>query len=150
LIIKVETMTDYQLKVFEPYEKGEWAGKYRIAVIDPQNFKGYPANFICLLPRIMEKGKPESVFERLFGEKSSQYATELLREALKQEINKEAKSEIQKRLRLLELKKPKVICSECQQEFEEYSKIRYKRRLCQSCLEKRYLQPEIETKVNVW
>jgi hypothetical protein len=136
-------MSDYQLKVFEPYEKGDWAGKYRIAVIDSSNFKGYPANFVCLLPKALEKGKPGSVFERLFGDKSSEYAIELLKEALKQAQDEQVKTEIVRRLRLFEAKKLKLVCSSCREEFEEYTRTRYKRNLCRNCLETKRLLNQV-------
>jgi hypothetical protein len=41
-------MSVYKLKVFEPFGKNDYSKKYRFAVIDPNNFKGYPANFVCV------------------------------------------------------------------------------------------------------
>ena len=135
-------MSEYRLQVvFEPFEKNAWSRRFRFAVIDPKKIKGYPANFICLLPKkIVDAGKPLSVFGRIFGEKSSEFAIELLNEALEQEKDEKVKGELKKRLKLLELERPKLICSSCQREFDEYSRIKYKRRLCKSCLEARFLQ----------
>ena len=131
-------MSDYRLQVFEPFEKNAWSRRYRFAVIDPNKLKGYPANFVCLLPKkIVDPGKPLSEFGRIFGEKSSEFAIELLKEALKQEKDEKVKTELEKRLKLLELERHRLICSSCNKEFEEYSRIKYKRRLCKSCLEAR-------------
>jgi hypothetical protein len=110
-------MSVHRLKVFEPFEKKNWSKQYRFAVIDPNNFKGYPANFVCLLPKeIFESGKPLSPFGRLFGDKSSEYAIELLKEAFKQEEDGEVKTELVKRIRLLQAKRPKLKCTSCHEE----------------------------------
>ncbi len=135
-------MTDYRLQVvFEPFQKNAWSRRYRFAVIDPNNFKGYPANFVCLLPKkIFESGKPVSEFGKKFGEKSLEFAVSLLEQALKQQEDEKVKTELEKRLRSLELERPKLICVCCQQEFEEYGRTKYKRRLCKNCLEARFFQ----------
>jgi hypothetical protein len=132
-------MTDYRLQVvFEPFERNAWSRRYRFAVIDPNKTKGYPANFVCVLPkRIYESGKPVTEFSRLFGKKGSEFAIELLEEALKRECDEKIKTELKKRLSLLMLATPKFICSSCHKEFEKYSRIRYRRTLCRKCLESR-------------
>ncbi len=141
---KVSIMFDYRLKIFEAFEKKNWSKQYRFAVIDPKNYRGYPANFICLLPKeIFESGKPLSPFGKLFGERSPEYAIKLLKEAFKQEKDEEVKNEITKRIKLLEAKKPKLICSSCHETFEEYCKTRYKHKLCKNCLETKILQNQI-------
>ena len=135
-------MSDYRLQVvFEPFQKNAWSRRYRFAVIDPNNFKGYPANFVCLLPKkIFESGKPVSEFGKKFGDKSLEFAVSLLEQALKQQEDEKVKTEIEKRLRILEIESPKLICGCCQQEFEEYGRTKYKRRICKNCLETRFLQ----------
>ncbi len=136
-------MTDYCLQVFEPFEKGAWSKRYRFAVIDPKKLKGYPANFVCILPKkIVDPGKPLSEFGRIFGEKSSEYAIELLKQALNQEKNEKVKTELEKRLKALELERNKLVCGSCNKEFDAYSRIKYKRRLCKSCLEARFRQTQ--------
>lgn len=137
-------MSDYRLQVvFEPVEKKGWSSRYRFAVIDPNKHKGYPANFVCVLPKkIVDAGKPLSEFGRLFGKKSSKLAIELLKDALQQEKDEKIKIELERRIKILESEKAKLICSLCHKEFEEYSKTKYKRRLCKSCLEARLLQIE--------
>lgn len=135
-------MSDYRLQVaFEPSQKSSWSKRYRFAVIDPNKLRGYPANFVCVFPKkIVDPGKPMSEFGRIFGEKSAEFAIKLLREALEQQKDEKVKTELEKRLKLLELERPVLICSSCNKEFEEYSRIKYKRRLCKSCLEARFLQ----------
>jgi hypothetical protein len=134
-------MSVYKLNVFEPFGKNDYLRKYRFAVIDPNNFKGYPANFVCVLPRrIFESGKPVSAFGRLFGDKSSEFAIKLLKAASIQEKDEKVKSELEKRLKLLESQRPKLTCNCCNQEFQEYSRTKYKARLCKSCLELRMRQ----------
>ena len=105
-------MSNYQLKVFEPIGKNDWTRRYRFAVVDPNNFKGYPANFVCVLPaRIFESGKPVTEFGKMFGEKSFELAIELLEEALRQEEDEKVKSELEKRLKNLAITKKKTINS---------------------------------------
>jgi hypothetical protein len=135
-------MFDYQLQVvFEPFQKNSWSRRYRFAVIDPNNFKGYPANFVCLLPKkIFESGKPVSDFGKKIWNKSLEFAVALLEQALKQEKDEKVKTELEKRRRHLELERPKLICGCCHEEFEEYGKTKYKRKLCKNCLESRFLQ----------
>jgi hypothetical protein len=134
-------MSDYRLQVvFEPTDKKAWYRKYRFAVIDPKKVNGYPANFICVFPkRIFEAGKPLSKFGKIFGEKSFELAVELLQDAIKEENNNKVKEELKKRLKAFELARPTLICSYCQQEFEQYSRMKYRRSLCKGCLEKRFL-----------
>ena len=135
-------MSDYRIQVvFETFEKNSRSKRYRFAVIDPNKLRGYPANFVCILPKkIVDAGKPLSEFGRIFGKSSSAFAIELLKDALTQEKDEKVKTEIEKRLKSLELEQAKLICSCCHKEFEASSKIRYKRRLCPSCLEARFLQ----------
>lgn len=141
---QVSLMPDYRLQVvFEPFQKNAWWRRYRFAVIDPKKLKGYPANFICLLPKkIVDPGKPLSEFARIFGEKSSELAIELLKEALWQEKDEKVRTELEKRLDALELQRPKLKCGICHKEFDEYSRIKYKRKLCKNCLEARINQTQ--------
>ncbi|MGO8805493.1 MAG: hypothetical protein ACLQO7_02665 [Candidatus Bathyarchaeia archaeon] len=135
-------VSDYQLQVvFEPNYKNAWSRRYRFAVIDPHKLSGYPANFVCILPKkIFDSGKPLSEFGRIFGQKSSELAIDLLKDALKQENDEKVKVELKKRLEALELERPQLFCSCCHKEFEQYSRMKCKRRLCKICFEKRLLQ----------
>jgi hypothetical protein len=95
-------LPDYKLQIFKPYEKGDWRGRYRLIVIDPNNRTGYPANYVCVLPKkLYDKGKPLSLFVKKFGNKSLNYAVELINEAIKHEQNTQNKAELQKRLDIL-------------------------------------------------
>jgi hypothetical protein len=132
-------MAEYRLQVFESFDTHDWSRKYRFAVINPNKPKGYPANFVCLLPkRIVDAGKPLSEFGRIFGEKSSEFAADLLKDALKQEKNEIIKIELEKRLKIIEPEQPKSVCSSCKKEYYEYSKIKYKHNLCKTCLELKF------------
>jgi hypothetical protein len=95
-------MSDYKIQVCKPYEKGDWRGYYRFMIIDSKDCRGYPANYVCMLPqRICDKGKPLSVFAKKFGDNSVAYAGELLKEAIQREKDNQAKSELEKRLKSL-------------------------------------------------
>jgi hypothetical protein len=132
-----DSMLDYRLQVvFEPFDKNSWSRRYRFAVIDPNKPKGYPANFVCILPKkIVDPGKAVSAFGKIFGDKSSEYAVELLREALAQTKDDKVRLELEKRIRILELEGPRLKCRLCKKEFDEYSRIKRKRRLCKNCYE---------------
>jgi hypothetical protein len=134
-------MSEYRLQViFETIQKNVWTRRYRFAVIDQKKHK-YPANFVCIFPkRIFDSGKPSSAFGRKFGKNSSEFAIGLLKDALMQEKDEKVKIELEKRLNALELERPKLTCCLCNKEFEKYSKVKYKRRLCKSCLELTLLQ----------
>jgi hypothetical protein len=95
-------MSEYSLHVCKPFEMGDWRGQYRFVVVDQKCVRGFPANFICMLPkRIYDKGKPPSVFGRIFGDNSYNYAVKLLLEALQNEKDDEVKFQLKKRLRLI-------------------------------------------------
>ena len=95
-------MSEYRLHVCKPYEMGDWRGEYRFVVVDQKCVRGFPANFICLLPkRIYDKGKPLSVFGRIFGDNSYNYAVKLLLDALHDEKDKEVKFQLKKRLNMI-------------------------------------------------
>ncbi len=119
---------------------GETGWNYRFAVVDKS--KSYPVNFICMLPT-----KPVQIetgigfsgkFGSLFGEKSRDFAFELLNDALKNEQEADIKEEIKKRLKLIEPQKANtVVCSRCKKSFQTQRKQRYKRLLCNECLNQR-------------
>ncbi len=75
------------------------------AVMDMDKAVGYPANFICVLPKQMdETGDYRNIFSNIFGKESQKTAEKLLNEALKFENDPEIMVEIEKRLKLLQLK----------------------------------------------
>jgi hypothetical protein len=67
-----------------------------------------------MLPQNIDQGKVGSVFKGLFGDKSRDFASELLKEALKTETNVKVKTEIQRRLNLIDPNHVNLIkCSRC-------------------------------------
>lgn len=75
------------------------------AVMDMDKATGYPANFICVLPKQMdETGNYRNIFSSIFGKESQKTAEKLLTEALRLENDPEITLEIEKRLKLLQLK----------------------------------------------
>ena len=111
----------------------------RFAVVDLDKSKGYPANFICLLPMDPRaNSKVNSNFSKLFGNKSQKLAKRLLTKALRTERDSEIKAEIKRRLELLEPKPPiQVKCHACGKFFEPKRSI-FKQALCRECKQKRY------------
>jgi hypothetical protein len=96
----VSEMNDYKIQVCKPYERGDWKGTYRFMVINPKDHRGYPANYVCMLPqKIYEKGRPLSVFAKKFGDNSIDFAVKLLKEAIVHEKDTLAKSALEKRLK---------------------------------------------------
>jgi hypothetical protein len=111
----------------------------RFAVVDLDKSKGYPANFICLLPMdLRANSKASNNFSKLFGNKSQKLAKRLLTRALRTERDSEIKAEIKRRLELLEPKPPiQVKCHACGKFFEP-KRSRFKQTLCRECKQKRY------------
>jgi hypothetical protein len=114
---------------------------YRFAIVDYSSSKSYPANFVCMLPTKVDlvKGKSANVFGGLFGDKSVDFAKELLNKALKIESNAEVKTEIERRLRLLDAKQARTVeCSECKKTFKSTKIRKYKKHFCRECYRKRF------------
>ncbi len=114
---------------------------YRIAVVDCSKSKSYPANFVCMLPAKVEpgKGKIANVFGTLFGEKSLDFANKLLNEALESESDAEIKTEIERRLKLINPKQAGTVqCSGCKKTFQPRRLRRYKQHFCNECYHKKF------------
>ena len=79
---------------------------FRFAVVDFCRSKSFPQNFVCMLPVQLGVSKSDSVFLQVFKDKSLEQAKVLLRGVLKTEDDFEVKTEIERRLGLLE---PKVV-----------------------------------------
>jgi hypothetical protein len=130
-----------RLEVFKTNYVGDYSqGRHiRFAVVDLDNSKGYPANFICLLPQDPRaNGKAKNNFSKLFGNEGPELAKQLLTKALKTERDSETKAEIKRRLELLEPKPPvQVKCHVCGSFFEP-RRSGFKRTLCQECRQKKY------------
>jgi predicted alternative tryptophan synthase beta-subunit len=74
----------------------------RFAIIDSDTHKGYPSNFICMLPQHVNMNSEDtSVFAKTFGECRLDLAKKLLTEALQTENDMEIRKEIQERLKML-------------------------------------------------
>jgi hypothetical protein len=71
-------------------------------VVNLDNAKKYPANFVCVLPKPKSSMvKPSTEFSRVFGKDSLRLAKRLLNEALEDEDDAEIRAEIQERLKFL-------------------------------------------------
>jgi hypothetical protein len=110
------------------------------AVVDLERSKDYPLNFVCVLPQQMSvMVKQSSAFAKIFGNDSLKIAKKLLTEALETEDDSEIKTEIEKRLKLLEPKPTiRVKCRVCGNLFEPKVFRRYYQKTCQECSKKMF------------
>jgi hypothetical protein len=135
---------DCRLQVFKRGEMDNSLTKtYRFAVLDLNKAKDYPANFVCMLPLKVDQrnGKTLNVFGELFGDKSVDFAIGLLNDALKNESDVEVKTELERRLKLIDPKKVNLIkCSQCKKVFQPRKIRKYKQNFCDDCLKARYGQ----------
>ena len=112
---------------------------FRFAVVDFSKSQSYPSNFICMLPVQLGAGKSDSVFLKIFGEKSLEQAKALLKEAFEREDDSEIKAEIERRLKLLEPKKvDQIKCSGCGKLFQPRRIRRFKNNFCEECMNKKF------------
>lgn len=122
-------------------EDSNLAKTYRFAVLDFSRSKSYPANFVCMLPVKVDqgKGKIANVFGELYGDKSLDFAIELLNKALKSESDTEVKTEIERRIKLIDPKQANLVkCCVCKKTFQPVRIRKYKQNFCDDCLKKRY------------
>jgi predicted Zn-ribbon and HTH transcriptional regulator len=92
-----------------------------------------------MLPSQFGKGKIDSAFLKLFGDKSSEQAESLLKSALETEDDSEVKAEIERRLKLLEPKGVNPVkCSRCGKLFQPRRIKRFKNNFCEECMKKRF------------
>jgi hypothetical protein len=92
LILKGKTTKDYLSR-----------RRIRFAIIDKDQTREYPTNFICILPQHMNTATAEaSVFAKTFQENPAGIAKRLLIDALQREQDPQIKKEIESRLRQLE------------------------------------------------
>lgn len=120
--------------------------RFRFAVVDLDKSKGYPSNFVCMLPmQISGKARLESTFMQVFGERSIEQARALLAEALVTEGDAEVKAEIEKRLKMLELSRViQIKCSGCGKLFQPRRVRRYQQNFCGECMKKKFGSREQE------
>ena len=75
-------------------------------VVNLDKTKKYPANFVCVLPKLRSSiVKPSTQFSRVFGNDSLRLARQLLAKAYKDADDAEIRTEIQERLKSLEVDK---------------------------------------------
>lgn len=85
-----------------------FAKRYRIAVIDVDISKSYPANYICMLPvDFWNDSRNPSIFSKIFEDKSTEIAKQLLTDALEVTTDVETKEEIERRLKKLNMRSAK-------------------------------------------
>jgi hypothetical protein len=134
---------DCKIQVFKQENRSGNSGwVYRFAVIDSDKANYYPANFVCVLPLKLyrEKANEGSVFGNLFGVGSVDFATGLLTKALKTERDNEVKLEIEKRLKIINPALGNFKCSQCKKTYLSRKARKYRRHLCDECLNKRGLK----------
>ncbi len=129
-----------RLQVFEYYTNDDNGRKsFRLAVVNSIKSKSYPQNFVCMLPSQFGKGKVDSAFLKLFGDKSLEQAKVLLKAAWEREDDSEVKAEIERRLKLLEPKGVNQIkCSRCGNLFQAKGVRKFKKSFCEECMKKRF------------
>jgi len=128
-----------KLKVFAEDSK-EIGRYYRLAVIDMEKSHQYPANFVCLLPTVINNDeKSQNTFSKMFGNRSKEQAELLLIEALKNEDEREVKAEIERRLALLNPEKYfQKRCLGCGKMIHSKRIRNMKQSLCEDCFKKKY------------
>jgi hypothetical protein len=130
-----------KLQVFKQETDSNSSRTYRFAIIDLSRSESYPTNFVCMLPVKVCLGKKKigNVFEELFGDKSVDFAIELLNDALKSERDIDVRLEIERRLKLIDPKQVKLIrCSGCKKMFQPRRIRKYRQNFCKDCLKAKY------------
>lgn len=96
-----------QLHIVKYYDAEDYSARkhIRITVVDLDKAKSYPLNFVCLLPlHFGVAGSKPNSFVKLFGERSLELARKLLVDALKVEQDADVRGELERRLKLLDVK----------------------------------------------
>jgi formylmethanofuran dehydrogenase subunit E len=92
-----------------------------------------------MLPSQFGKGKIDSAFLKLFGDRSLEQAKSLLKAAWEREDDSEVKAEIERRLKLLEPKVAnQVKCSSCGKLFQPKRVRKFKNNFCKECMKKKF------------
>jgi formylmethanofuran dehydrogenase subunit E len=85
------------------------------------------------------KANSNNTFSTLFGDNGREIAIRLLSDALKTEKDADIKTEIERRIKLLDPKESTVKCSKCKKDFSPRRNKKYAQYLCDACLAaKRY------------
>ena len=129
---------DYTLKVFEHNPDGnDSTWNYRFVVVEKNKSKNYPANFVCMLPVkiIGANGRINGLFGTIFGKDSLKFAIDLLNDALRNENDLAIKTEIERRIKLINpSKNAAIICNRCHRNYQAKKIRKYKQNFCNSCL----------------
>jgi hypothetical protein len=114
--------------------------RFRFAVVDSDKSNSYPSNFVCMLPmQISDKARLESIFMRVFGDKSTEQARALLTGALETEKDSEVRVEIERRLMMLEPAEAiQTKCSGCGKLFQPRRVRKYQHNFCEECMRKKF------------
>ncbi len=111
----------------------------RFAVVNLDKPGSYPENFVCMLPLHIDPVRKPTEFTRIFGNKSFELAKILYNKALKIEQDAEVKSEIKRRLGLLEPPQPlQKTCLGCGRLVQSRRIRKYSQNYCEDCRKKRY------------
>ncbi len=103
------------------------------AVVDLDKAKTYPLNYVCLLPKNLERGsKPANKFFEIYGKESYRTAIDLLTKALRGEADAKVRDEIGKRLKALQ-PKPTAKCAICGCTFEPRKFGHFLQEVCVTC-----------------
>jgi hypothetical protein len=132
----------FQLQISERSSRKDYFSdrRFSFAVIDLDKAEWYPLNFVCMLPmNLSADGAVESIFERVYGDKCFEVAKKLLLESLEQEHDSKVRGEIERRLKLLELK-PDIEkrCLACGKLFQVQPAKRFKQKYCPECVKKKF------------
>ena len=116
------------------------AKRFRFTVVDLDEAKDYPLNFVCMLPLRLELAENRSSkFVSVFGDGSLNLARKLLVDALKIEDDVAVRSEIERRLKMLETDcSREKKCVSCGSMFQVDSKKRFKQRFCEVCIKRKF------------
>jgi hypothetical protein len=109
--------------------------KHLFAVIDLDESKKYPQNFVSVLPlHIRAIVKPSNVFEGLFGNKSLEIANQLLHKALESRPDSETAKAIRERIELLvPQQNNKTQCQNCGNTIKQSKKRVRPYKFCYEC-----------------
>ncbi len=117
------------------YHNNRTRNKHLFAVIDLDESKQYPQNFVSMLPlHIRAIVKPSNVFEGLFGNKSLEIANRLLHKALESRPDSETARAIRERIELLATQENnKAHCQNCGNTIKQSKRSVKPYKFCYKC-----------------
>ena len=112
----------------------------KMAVINTDISNHYPANFVCILPKINNpNAKTPNKFQEKYGNQSQEIIKKLLNQALKKTEDQDIKKELLARIKLLNPKpKNMVKCNMCGIEFKARKYQYGTQKTCYECKTKKY------------